>query len=98
MHVVTWSNDELSTDALPVHGFEHYKAKDYLLAHAPFTGKVYLNHMVCNLAHNKCGNCGPLYVGNSYTGGQWAAGDEPFYYIVSPKDVIIAKPRLGTCN
>uniref|UniRef100_A0A162A733 Vacuolar protein sorting-associated protein 41 homolog n=1 Tax=Daucus carota subsp. sativus TaxID=79200 RepID=A0A162A733_DAUCS len=31
--------------------------------------------------------------GNSYTGGQWAAGDEPFYYIVSPKDVIIAKPR-----
>ncbi|WOG95927.1 hypothetical protein DCAR_0415256 [Daucus carota subsp. sativus] len=68
VHVVTWSNDELSTDALPVHGFEHYKAKDYLLAHAAFTG-------------------------NSYTGGQWAAGDEPFYYIVSPKDVIIAKPR-----
>eukprot|EP00262_Sarcandra_glabra_P009102 TRINITY_DN2309_c2_g1_i1.p1 TRINITY_DN2309_c2_g1~~TRINITY_DN2309_c2_g1_i1.p1 ORF type:complete len:953 (+),score=199.24 TRINITY_DN2309_c2_g1_i1:130-2988(+) len=68
VRIVTWKNDELATDALPVHGFEHYKAKDYALAHAPFTG-------------------------SSYAGGQWAAGDEPLYYIVSPKDVVIAKPR-----
>lgn len=39
VRVVTWTNDELATDALPVHGFEHYKAKDYSLAHAPFSGK-----------------------------------------------------------
>ncbi|KAG6679000.1 hypothetical protein I3842_14G108900 [Carya illinoinensis] len=68
VRIVTWSNDEISTDALPVHGFEHYKAKDYLLAHAPFSG-------------------------SSYAGGQWTAGDEPLYYVVSPKDVVIAKPR-----
>ncbi|XP_077247070.1 vacuolar protein sorting 41 [Tasmannia lanceolata] len=68
VRIVTWKNDELAMDALPVHGFEHYKAKDYALAHAPFTG-------------------------SSYAGGQWAAGDEPLYYIVSPKDVVIAKPR-----
>ncbi|XP_047319698.1 vacuolar protein sorting-associated protein 41 homolog [Impatiens glandulifera] len=68
VHVVTWNNDELATDALPVNGFEHYKAKDYSLAHAPFSG-------------------------SSYAGGQWAAGDEPLYYVVSPKDVVIAKPR-----
>ncbi|XXG60295.1 hypothetical protein AAC387_Pa04g2238 [Persea americana] len=68
VRIVTWKNDELTTDALPVHGFEHYTAKDYSLAHAPFTG-------------------------SSYAGGQWAAGDEPLYYIVSPKDVVIAKPR-----
>ncbi|GMH11106.1 hypothetical protein Nepgr_012947 [Nepenthes gracilis] len=68
VRVVTWNNDELATDALPVHGFEHYKAKDYSLAHTPFSG-------------------------SSYAGGQWAAGDEPLYYIVSPKDVVIAKPR-----
>lgn len=37
---MTWNNDELSTDALPVHGFEHYKAKDYSLAHAPFSGYI----------------------------------------------------------
>uniref|UniRef100_A0A803QMQ5 Vps41 beta-propeller domain-containing protein n=1 Tax=Cannabis sativa TaxID=3483 RepID=A0A803QMQ5_CANSA len=68
VRIVSWINDELSTDALPVLGFEHYKAKDYSLAHAPFSG-------------------------SSYAGGQWAAGDEPLYYIVSPKDVVIAKPR-----
>ncbi|KAG4988936.1 hypothetical protein JHK85_031919 [Glycine max] len=68
VRIVTWNNDELSTDALPVHGFEHYRAKDYSLAHAPFSG-------------------------SSYAGGQWAAGDEPLYYIVSLKDVVIAKPR-----
>lgn len=33
-------------------------------------------------------------IGSSYAGGQWAAGVEPLYYIVSPKDVVIAKPRL----
>lgn len=38
VRVVTWDNDELSTDALPVHGFEHYKATDYVLAHTPFSG------------------------------------------------------------
>ncbi|KAG6629735.1 vacuolar protein sorting-associated protein 41 homolog isoform X2 [Carya illinoinensis] len=68
VRIVTWSNDEISTDALPIHGFEHYKAKDYLLAHAPFSG-------------------------SSYAGGHWTAGDEPLYYVVSPKDVVIAKPR-----
>ncbi|KAG0477738.1 hypothetical protein HPP92_012457 [Vanilla planifolia] len=68
VRIVTWKNEELTTDALPVHGFEHYKAKDYALAHAPFSG-------------------------SSYAGGQWAAGDEPLYYIVSPKDVVIVRPR-----
>ncbi|CAL5433758.1 unnamed protein product [Camellia sinensis] len=68
VRVVTWNNDELATDALPVHGFKHYKAKDYALAHAPFSG-------------------------SSYADGQWAAGYESLYYIVSPKDVVIAKPR-----
>ncbi|KAG0476009.1 hypothetical protein HPP92_012850 [Vanilla planifolia] len=68
VRIVTWKNEELTTDALPVHGFEHYKAKDYALAHAPFSG-------------------------SSDAGGQWAAGDEPLYYIVSPKDVVIARPR-----
>lgn len=40
-------------------------------------------------------NLTPLFseAGSSYAGGQWAAGDEPLYYVVSPKDVVIAKPR-----
>jgi hypothetical protein len=38
--------------------------------------------------------------GSSIAGGQWAAGDEPLYYIVSPKDVVVAKPRffLFSCS
>lgn len=34
-----------------------------------------------------------LYVGSSYSDGHWVGGEEPIYYIVSPKDVVIAKPR-----
>lgn len=37
-----------------------------------------------------------LDAGSSYSGGQWAAGSEPLYYIVSPKDVVIAKPRSAS--
>lgn len=44
MRVVTWNSDELATDALPVHGYEHYKAKDYFLAHSPFSGKFFLGY------------------------------------------------------
>uniref|UniRef100_A0A453DEF6 Vps41 beta-propeller domain-containing protein n=1 Tax=Aegilops tauschii subsp. strangulata TaxID=200361 RepID=A0A453DEF6_AEGTS len=40
IHLVSWKNDVLTTDALPIHGYEHYKAKDYTLAHAPFSGLV----------------------------------------------------------
>ena len=35
-----------------------------------------------------------VYAGSSYVNGRWAAGDEPLYYVVSPKDIVIAKPRL----
>lgn len=90
MRVVTWNNDELATDALPVHGFEHYKAKDYSLAHALFSGKVILECLDLQKAAVMIVH---FCVGSSYAGGQWAAGDEPLYYIVSPKDVVIAKPR-----
>uniref|UniRef100_A0A0D9XYG1 Vacuolar protein sorting-associated protein 41 homolog n=2 Tax=Leersia perrieri TaxID=77586 RepID=A0A0D9XYG1_9ORYZ len=73
IHLVSWKNDELTTDALPIHGYEHYKANDYALAHAPFSG-------------------------NSNAGGQWAAGDEPLYYIVSPKDIMLKIIFLGFFN
>jgi len=104
VRIVTWKNDELTTDTLPVHGFEHYKAKDYALAHAPFSG--FNNFPTCDLqffseasaAHsNSLELFVYLYVGSSYAGGQWAEGDEPLYYIVSPKDVVIARPRLVVC-
>ena len=53
MRVVTWNNEELATDALPVHGFEHYKTKDYSLAHSPFSGITtsQFTHMLYALNH-----------------------------------------------
>ncbi|KAH7276323.1 hypothetical protein KP509_39G002800 [Ceratopteris richardii] len=68
VRIISWQNEERTRDALPIHGYEHYKAKDYALAHAPFSG-------------------------SSSAGGQWTDGDEPLYFIVSPKDVVIARPR-----
>ncbi|XP_024396785.1 vacuolar protein sorting-associated protein 41 homolog [Physcomitrium patens] len=68
VRIVTRQNEELATDALSIHGYEHYKAKDYVLAHAPF-------------------------IVSGGAAGQWAAGDESLYYIVSPKDVVLARPR-----
>mmetsp|Transcript_11548 Transcript_11548/g.42238 ORF Transcript_11548/g.42238 Transcript_11548/m.42238 type:complete len:1091 (-) Transcript_11548:113-3385(-) len=66
---LTWSNEELSSDALTINGFEHYKANDYRLAASqPSRG-----------------------FGNSCEA--WAEGDEPLYYIVSPKDIVLARPR-----
>ncbi|KAE8721396.1 Vacuolar protein sorting-associated protein 41-like protein [Hibiscus syriacus] len=41
VRIVSWNNDELATDALPVHGFEHYTTMDYSLAHAPFSSSSY---------------------------------------------------------
>lgn len=38
VRIVTKQNEELATDALSIHGYERYKAKDYVLAHAPFIG------------------------------------------------------------
>lgn len=60
VRILTRENEELTSDALSVNGFQQYQAKDYRLIHAPF-------------------------MGSSEKGGQWSAGDEPLYYIVSPK-------------
>jgi hypothetical protein len=68
VRIVTSKNEELATDALSIHGYEHYKAKDYFLAHAPF-------------------------IESGGAARQWSAEDESLYYIVSPKDVVLARPR-----
>jgi hypothetical protein len=60
VRILTRENEELTSDALSVNGYQQYQAKDYRLVHAPF-------------------------MGSSEKGGQWSSGDEPLYYIVSPK-------------
>lgn len=43
VRILTWQNEELATDALSIHGYEHYMAKDYVLAYSPFSGKFFLS-------------------------------------------------------
>ncbi|EFJ13380.1 hypothetical protein SELMODRAFT_424584 [Selaginella moellendorffii] len=42
---------------------------------------------------SKTETTGYTETGSSCPGVQWAAGDEPLYYIVSPKDVVVARRR-----
>lgn len=54
LRIVTRGNEEISSDALEVHGFENYLASDYRLDHL---------------------------------------ATESLFYIVSPGDIVVAKPR-----
>eukprot|EP01120_Amphizonella_sp_Union-15-10_P003630 TRINITY_DN1403_c0_g1_i1.p1 TRINITY_DN1403_c0_g1~~TRINITY_DN1403_c0_g1_i1.p1 ORF type:complete len:882 (-),score=190.64 TRINITY_DN1403_c0_g1_i1:13-2658(-) len=54
LRIVSRKGDEISSDALAIHGFEYYKASDYRLDHM---------------------------------------ANEALFYIVSPKDIVFAKPR-----
>ncbi|CAG8681179.1 15096_t:CDS:10 [Gigaspora margarita] len=54
LRIMNSSNEEISIDALPLHGFMHYQANDYVLDYFP---------------------------------------SEDMFYIVSPKDLVLARPR-----
>ncbi|CAG8500991.1 4625_t:CDS:10 [Ambispora gerdemannii] len=55
LRIINSSNEEISTDALSLHGFQQYQANDYVLDFLP--------------------------------------SDEDLFYVVSPKDLVVAKPR-----
>ncbi|CAG8565322.1 7125_t:CDS:10, partial [Racocetra fulgida] len=55
LRILNSSNDEISIDALPLHGYAHYQANDYVLDYFP--------------------------------------SEEDMFYVVSPKDLVLAKPR-----
>jgi hypothetical protein len=55
LRVVSYTNQEVASDALPIHGFQHYTPNDYSLEFLP--------------------------------------GFEPLFYVVSPKDIVLARPR-----
>ncbi|CAG8807292.1 35594_t:CDS:2, partial [Racocetra persica] len=55
LRILNQSNDEISIDALPLHGYAHYQANDYVLDYFP--------------------------------------SEEDMFYVVSPKDLVLAKPR-----
>eukprot|EP00899_Mesostigma_viride_P008015 jgi/Mesvir1/17214/Mv07628-RA.1 len=83
IRLVTRENKELALDALTIHGYEHFQANDYRLVCAP---PVEVGN------HSK-----PPREGKGGAGRhqicKFPAGEEPLYYIASPKDLVVAKPR-----
>mmetsp|Transcript_19730 Transcript_19730/g.37590 ORF Transcript_19730/g.37590 Transcript_19730/m.37590 type:complete len:920 (-) Transcript_19730:193-2952(-) len=80
--LVTWKNEALGTDVLKVHGLEHYKANDYSLAFASPPSST---------SSSTSGSAaGP--VKPSPAGG---VPEEAVFYLVSPKDIVVARPRTS---
>ena len=72
LRILTRSKDELSSDALSMHGFERLSAKDYRLAYLPHSAAA----------------------GGGGAGGGGVGGvDSSVYFIVSPRDMVVARPR-----
>ena len=76
LKIVTWQNEDLASDALSIHGFEHYEATDYALATCDPLGR---HSPVKGAAASSSG-------GHDRRSGDWLPnGREPLYYIISPK-------------
>ncbi|BDA42740.1 Vacuolar protein sorting-associated protein 41 homolog [Coccomyxa sp. Obi] len=86
LKIVTWQNEEVASDALSIHGYEHYAATDYALAawypRRPRTPGA---------PEAAAGTSGRSTDFTKW----WADGDEPLYYIISSKDVVVGRPRDG---
>jgi len=96
VRIVSWTNEDLTCDALGIKGFEAYQANDYRLA------------ALLPVATGKDGGVGAGGVSGADWGSSamtgdkasaarrrhwWRAGDEPLYYLVSPQDVVLGRPR-----
>eukprot|EP00191_Tetraselmis_sp_GSL018_P024055 CAMPEP_0177627530 /NCGR_PEP_ID=MMETSP0419_2-20121207/31253_1 /TAXON_ID=582737 /ORGANISM="Tetraselmis sp., Strain GSL018" /LENGTH=661 /DNA_ID=CAMNT_0019128691 /DNA_START=219 /DNA_END=2200 /DNA_ORIENTATION=- len=99
LRIVSWDNQDIASDALSLHGFEHYAATDYSLAA--------FHPMVCRgrAPASRAAGAGSASSGNSASSAPgrfarqptkwWSDGLEPLYYVVSPKDIVLGRPRDG---
>ncbi len=76
LKIVTWQNEEVASDALSVHGYEHYEATDYALA-AWYPRRPRAH----GAPEDAAGTSGRSTDFTKW----WADGDEPLYYIISSK-------------
>ena len=76
LKILTWQNEEIASDALSIHGYEHYEATDYALA------AWYPRQPKALAAPGDETGTGKR--SSDFT-KWWADGDEPLYYIVSSK-------------
>ena len=79
LKILTWQNEEIASDALSIHGYEHYEATDYALAAwYPRQPKA------LGASGTPAKAATPSERDSDFT-KWWADGDEPLYYIVSSK-------------
>jgi len=87
LRIVSWDNREIVSDALSLHGFEHYTANDYSLAA--------FHPMKCRASENHGAAIDQESAPAQEEGVTkwWRDGYEPFYFVVSPKDIVQGRPR-----
>ena len=73
LKIVDWHNVERASDALSINGYEHYQAKDYALEAC---------YLPSNSRHDD--HAEPSTPSRDFT-KWWLDGEEPQYYLVSPK-------------
>ena len=96
VRVITWMNEELASDALTIHGYEHYKANDYLMASfysVPLSGDLFGSVSSDSQSSSLDGQQNRGSSKEIESDQWWTEGDEPMYYIVSPRDIVLARPR-----
>ncbi|KAL0041397.1 hypothetical protein WJX79_002126 [Trebouxia sp. C0005] len=89
LKIFTWAREEVAADALFfITGYEDFEASEYALA----TCYLPRTRASSQVRLNGSGAAAP-------TGRQatkwWADGEEPIYYVVSPKEIIVGRPRDG---
>ena len=89
VRLVTWENDEVCCDALTVQGFEKLKPSEYTLACWPNTMRPLLSDG--KNTESLLGRTTALDPQTKW----WDDLEEPMYYIVSPRDIILARLRCA---
>lgn len=89
LKILTWDHEEIAADALSITGYEDYEASEYALAacHLPRTRASSHSRVTSGSAASPSGRQATKW---------WADGEEPIYYVVSPKEIIVGRPRDGS--
>jgi hypothetical protein len=105
MHLVTYTNETVCSDALPIVGYQHYTAADYQLVYNPNdeglaqTSVVGMSGSVGVPTTNSPGWPGSTDVqpaqsaANDIMVASVASSLEYLFYIISPRDIVVARPR-----
>ncbi len=95
LRILSRTNEDLSSDALPINGFQHYACTDYRLDYngACLFAGVFVFFF---LAVSVCVGVASVLVSHRRIVRFTLpadSGSEPLFYILAPKDIVMARPR-----